>query len=982
MSSWSQGDESQGDKSQGDESQGDKSQDQDPQLQEVDGEDMDPDASEESLGQPLAQSENVMQTEDLGQRQRQKSPSTESSTTARTTSFSPQADGDDLIEFPAEEADRPEIAPDRMQSIATSTTTRRPTTTTRKPTTTTTTRRPTTTTTTRRPTTTSTRRPTTTTRRTTTTTRRPTTTTTTSTTTTRVPVTPDRTTALTGGSQGSVLQCYRPAAGAPPGQGRQVPTAAISLRRGLTGFTNVGDVDVLSTGSSPSIVAPSPDLASCSSDGDCAGWETGRWRRERRVAADGFPLAVDEQVRVRVATVRPGELLVGLCTEDGAPDAGCAVVAAVGTDAPGRAAGLRFETRITDTSDIADPGARVVVQAAAAGPGGSTPLPSGRKYTVVLHRRTEDKLDVWLDGRPAVKASVDLRPGMSFLRAVSPAGKVAFVQGQEVDGYHMEVGERVTVRLDVKRDGLLDLGLCGDRACSVVRVTGAAGGAFGFSTRITSSNSVTEERGQALQQPAGPDAFPLGGSLAFVVARRSEWAMDVFLEADPEHKATVPLEPDRLRLKVDSDAGLTSFVRGVAADGFLMQPGKRVIVEVGVESPAGVLDVGLCSLAACATVRVRGADERGRLGYTTRTTATNSVSDEDAPQAEGNDIKGFEALRGRSLRLVVQHVPGAAARPARLRVRRGGDADQDADQEEAVVDLGPGLDDRPRLKVASSVGPAALVQVLTEGRELAVGEMATVVLTVNKETGWLWLGLCSEDACSALGVIGAGEDNRFSFTSRITTSNSVIGEGPVWQSSTRGPRSFTVGQRLRFVVHRRTPGLMDVWLEPASSRKTTIPLESDRTVLKVATDAGSVAYEDGAAAGYQLSVSEQVRVEVPFHLHSLILHALLPPTGAAAGYQLSVSEQVRVEVPFHLHSLILHALLPPTGAAAGYQLSVSEQVRVEVRPGRPQGWVFVGLCGASTCSVLGVGGAAGGRLSTATRVSAAGSVLAAGPILD
>ncbi|KAE8737462.1 hypothetical protein FOCC_FOCC017074, partial [Frankliniella occidentalis] len=408
--------------------------------------------------------------------------------------------------------------------------------------------------------------------------------------------------------------------------------------------------------------------------------------------------------------------------------------------------------------------------------GGVTPLPSGRKYTLVLHRRTEDKLDVWLDGRPVDKVSVDLGPGMSFLKASSPAGMVTFVQGQEVDGYHMEVGERVIVRLNVTRDGLLDLGLCGDRACSVVRVTGADDkGAFGYSTRITSSNSVTEERGQALQQ------------------------------------------------------------------------------------------------------------------------------------TEGSEVKGFTA--GRSLRLMVQHAPPAGGRPAQLRVWMEGDGDGDGDdQRMAVVDLDADQGRRPRLKLASSVGPTTLVQVLTEGRELAVGEMATLVLTVSKEDGWLWLGLCSADACSAMGVIGAGEDNRFSFTSRITTSNSVVGDGPVWQSSTRGPRKFISGQRLRFVVHRRTAGLMDVWLEPASSRKTTIPLEEDRVVLKVASDAGSVAYEDGGAGGYQLSVSEQVRVEV--------------------------------------------------------------------RPVRPQGWVFVGLCGSATCTVLGVGGATGGRLNTATRVSAAGSVLA------
>lgn len=75
--------------------------------------------------------------------------------------------------------------------------------------------------------------------------------------------------------------------------------------------------------------------------------------------------------------------------------------------------------------------------------------------------------------------------------------------------------------------------------------------------------------------------------------------------------------------------------------------------------------------------------------------------------------------------------------------------------------------------------------VLTEARELAVGEMATVALTVTREDGWLFVGLCGEASCSAVGVIGASDDNRFSFTSRVTASNSVVGEGAVWQSQVR-----------------------------------------------------------------------------------------------------------------------------------------------------------------------------------------------------
>ncbi|XP_034244981.1 uncharacterized protein LOC117647368 [Thrips palmi] len=162
--------------------------------------------------------------------------------------------------------------------------------------------------------------------------------------------------------------------------------------------------------------------------------------------------------------------------------------------------------------------------------------------------------------------------------------------------------------------------------------------------------------------------------------------------------------------------------------------------------------------------------------------------------------------------------------------------------------------------------------------------MVTLALTVTREEGWMFLGLCGEASCSAVGVIGATEDNRFSFTSRVTSSNSVVGDGAVWQSQTRGPRRFVRGQTLRFIVHRRTETLMDVWLEPAPSKKATIPLERDRKFLKVATDAGNVEY-----------------------------------LGAAGAL-----------------------------ADRGYRLAVAEEVRVEVRPSSAQGWLFVGLCGAAS----------------------------------
>lgn len=60
--------------------------------------------------------------------------------------------------------------------------------------------------------------------------------------------------------------------------------------------------------------------------------------------------------------------------------------------------------------------------------------------------------------------------------------------------------------------------------------------------------------------------------------------------------------------------------------------------------------------------------------------------------------------------------------------------------------------------------------------------MVSVTLAVTREDGWLFLGLCGLESCSALGIIGANDENRFSFTARITSTNSIVGDGSVWQS--------------------------------------------------------------------------------------------------------------------------------------------------------------------------------------------------------
>lgn len=64
----------------------------------------------------------------------------------------------------------------------------------------------------------------------------------------------------------------------------------------------------------------------------------------------------------------------------------------------------------------------------------------------------------------------------------------------------MALGDTVWLALDVEvPEGRLYVGLCGDDACSVVRVRGADGNTMGYSTALLTTNSVSG-RGDDLQE--------------------------------------------------------------------------------------------------------------------------------------------------------------------------------------------------------------------------------------------------------------------------------------------------------------------------------------------------------------------------------------------------------------------------------------------------------------------------------------------------
>lgn len=84
---------------------------------------------------------------------------------------------------------------------------------------------------------------------------------------------------------------------------------------------------------------------------------------------------MDEQVRLRLTTVRSGQMFLGLCSQPEGP-AACAVIAAVGVlDAKGvmplatsvsrtPSPPLRFETRTTEDGELDDPSATVISKVA------------------------------------------------------------------------------------------------------------------------------------------------------------------------------------------------------------------------------------------------------------------------------------------------------------------------------------------------------------------------------------------------------------------------------------------------------------------------------------------------------------------------------------------------------------------------------------------------------------------------------------------
>ncbi|XP_034244413.1 uncharacterized protein LOC117647040 [Thrips palmi] len=126
----------------------------------------------------------------------------------------------------------------------------------------------------------------------------------------------------------------------------------------------------------------------------------------------------------------------------------------------------------------------------------------------------------------------------------------------------MAVGDTLWLSLSVAfPDGRLVLGLCSEISCGVVRVRGADGDTMGFSTAVVATNSVSG-RGSELQQPTGPASFTPGQQHVFVVRRAAEDTLEVWLEDDPDNRASVPTPDNNDRLKVASTAGSIMFVKG------------------------------------------------------------------------------------------------------------------------------------------------------------------------------------------------------------------------------------------------------------------------------------------------------------------------------------------------------------------------------------------------------------------------------------
>lgn len=308
----------------------------------------------------------------------------------------------------------------------------------------------------------------------------------------------------------------------------------------------------------------------CAAYGPCDGWENNLWIQEASPVTappiqpqrlDGDSVAVGETVRVRLTTRKneAGGLAVGLCSE-----VACASMLMKGVNERYE---MAYDVAILRSNDLFY--GKHGEWALSGGPPNAT-FQEDTKHTFAGKRLSPYGMEVWHEKNRSAAIAVPLEPDRHRLKMFSGLGPTAYLyDGDDIgrlDGDHIAVGERVRVHLTNYDRVEISFGICSASSCSVVGVQGVSKDKrLDYRTWVTSDNQVRQRDNPILDSRCiscgSRGGVAKGGTNLLVVHRRSEAEMAVWLEDNPRDVVTVPLEPDRDSLKLETYFSVATFIR-------------------------------------------------------------------------------------------------------------------------------------------------------------------------------------------------------------------------------------------------------------------------------------------------------------------------------------------------------------------------------------------------------------------------------------
>ncbi|KAE8751808.1 hypothetical protein FOCC_FOCC001657 [Frankliniella occidentalis] len=219
------------------------------------------------------------------------------------------------------------------------------------------------------------------------------------------------------------------------------------------------------------------------------------------------------------------------------------------------------------------------------------------------------------------------------------------IQPQRLDGDAVGIGETVKVRLTTRKNeaGGLTFGLCSDEACATMLMKGINDKyEMAYDVGILRTNTLFYNRRAEWQASGGPPnaSFAEGTVHDFVGTRVSPYSLQVWHAKNKTAAIQVPLEPDRLRLRMFSGLGPTAYLKpedNSRIDGDVIAVGERVRVHL-TNYDRVEISFAICSPSACSVVRVRGVSKDKRLDYQTWITGDGEISQRGSPTLDSRCI--------------------------------------------------------------------------------------------------------------------------------------------------------------------------------------------------------------------------------------------------------------------------------------------------------------------------------------------------------